>query len=141
MNLELIDHTYQNQVTVYVACLAWTQVKHLFPNGLILNDIGIVETSDLSFQLDETQQIFAIPYGFKTPEYFPQFQKVHVASDTQTKKLIPLEFLTDSYHRQLVEKFTTDVAVVKPPALTEFNFPKRWDSALAEWNNLNNLKF
>lgn len=128
---ELIDCGWSYTTTVYFAYLSWEKVKHLFPNGILENDVTIVTETSLPFRLDETQQLFAIPQGVIAPEYFPEFKRIHINKGTKTLK--SLEFTVNNQHRQLIEKFMDNTKVVLPSHFTEFIFFKRFNESIKEW--------
>lgn len=49
---ELVDCKWKCMTTCFVAFLQWDMVKHLFPNGLVSNQINIINASKLNLDLD-----------------------------------------------------------------------------------------
>lgn len=137
MRNELVDCAWKVVTKVFFAQLSWKFVSHLFVNGLISDQINIIDVKKLPFALDEIDYLIAIPVKMigSAPELFPEIQIKKLVKGEQ--KQVPVEFPKAGHHRQFLELFKTGTPISKPPYIDAITFDKRYDQALKLFKELN----
>lgn len=111
-----IVHTsnWKWRTVLFASVINYDVISHLFPNGILENEITISEYTE---NLDEIEQVLMIPLSLDMiPERFPQIMKKKMV-DGQIVS-IPLEF--EGHNRSIVELYTKGITIETPCYLDDF---------------------
>ena len=102
------------RTVLFASVINYDVISHLFPNGILENEITISEYTE---NLDEIEQVLMIPLSLDMiPDRFPQIMKKKMVNGEIVR--IPLEF--EGHNRSIVDLYTKAITIETPCYLDDF---------------------